>query len=257
MAVTPSASYSLTLRIELENEPGTLGDVTSAIGEAGGSVGAIDIVKAEDGKLVRDITVDARSQENWDQILDGKTLPLYNQPRESAWYHWAQGLAHASRGDVASAETSYQDMQKALDALKSASSIPPQLEGAQVELEGLIQVKKGKREKGIDLLRKAARMEAELLYTEPPAYPRPALEMLGKTALLLRDFKEAEAAYRQALDNEPGSGRALWGIAQALNGASKRTESDKAYAEFVRVWKTADSDLPEMNSRGEAESQRK
>ena len=46
MPVTPSASYSLTLRIELDNEPGMLGEVTSAIGEAGGSVGAIDIVKA-------------------------------------------------------------------------------------------------------------------------------------------------------------------------------------------------------------------
>src|SRR5688500_3661688 len=69
VAVTPSASYSLTLRIQLENEPGMLGDVTSAIGEAGGSVGAIDIVKAEGGKLVRDITVDARSQEHWNQII--------------------------------------------------------------------------------------------------------------------------------------------------------------------------------------------
>ena len=45
MSVTPSASYSLTLRIELDNEPGMLGEVTSAIGEAGGSVGAIDIVE--------------------------------------------------------------------------------------------------------------------------------------------------------------------------------------------------------------------
>ena len=32
MSVTPSASYSLTLRVELENEPGMLGEVTSAIG---------------------------------------------------------------------------------------------------------------------------------------------------------------------------------------------------------------------------------
>ena len=70
MSVTPSASYSLTLRIELENEPGTLGDVTSAIGEAGGSVGAIDIVKAGSGKLVRDITVDASSQEHWGLIIE-------------------------------------------------------------------------------------------------------------------------------------------------------------------------------------------
>jgi malate dehydrogenase (oxaloacetate-decarboxylating) len=70
MSVTPSASYSLTLRIELDNEPGMLGEVTSAIGEAGGSVGAIDIVKAASGKLVRDITVDASSQEHWGLIIE-------------------------------------------------------------------------------------------------------------------------------------------------------------------------------------------
>ncbi len=70
MSVTPSASYSLTLRIELDNEPGMLGEVTSAIGEAGGSVGAIDIVKATRGKLVRDITVDAASQEHWALIIE-------------------------------------------------------------------------------------------------------------------------------------------------------------------------------------------
>ncbi len=69
MSVTPSASYSLTLRVELLNEPGMLGEVTSAIGESGGSVGAIDIVKAEGGKLVRDITVDAPSQEHWGPIM--------------------------------------------------------------------------------------------------------------------------------------------------------------------------------------------
>ena len=72
MSVTPSASYSLTLRIELENEPGMLGEVTSAIGEAGGSVGAIDIVKAGSGKLVRDITVDAPSQEHWEPDHRGR-----------------------------------------------------------------------------------------------------------------------------------------------------------------------------------------
>ncbi|MEX0992456.1 MAG: NAD-dependent malic enzyme [Solirubrobacterales bacterium] len=69
MPVTPSASYSLTLRVRLENEPATLGEVTSAIGRAGGSVGAIDIVKASGGQLVRDIAVDARDQDHWNDIL--------------------------------------------------------------------------------------------------------------------------------------------------------------------------------------------
>jgi len=69
MSVAPSASYSLTLRVELQNEPGMLGELTSAIGESGGSVGAIDIVMADGGKLVRDITVDAPSQEHWEPIM--------------------------------------------------------------------------------------------------------------------------------------------------------------------------------------------
>jgi malate dehydrogenase (oxaloacetate-decarboxylating) len=69
MAVTPSASFSLTLRIRFENEPGVLNDVTSAIAAAGGSIGAIDTVKSEQNRIVRDIAVDARSREHWDQII--------------------------------------------------------------------------------------------------------------------------------------------------------------------------------------------
>jgi len=39
----PSASYSVTIRTEYDNRPGMLARVTSAIGEAGGDIGAIDI----------------------------------------------------------------------------------------------------------------------------------------------------------------------------------------------------------------------
>jgi hypothetical protein len=34
MAITPSASYSITVRVEIKNRPGMLDRVTSAIGEA-------------------------------------------------------------------------------------------------------------------------------------------------------------------------------------------------------------------------------
>src|SRR6266550_7254956 len=69
MPVTPSASFSLTLRIRFENEAGILGEVTSAIGHAGGSIGAVDIVQSHDHQVVRDIAVDARSTEHWDEII--------------------------------------------------------------------------------------------------------------------------------------------------------------------------------------------
>ncbi len=71
MSVTPSAQYSLTIRVEIDNTPGMLGRVASAIGEAGGVIGAVDLIEVEDDRLVRDITVDAADQSHWDAIVAG------------------------------------------------------------------------------------------------------------------------------------------------------------------------------------------
>jgi malate dehydrogenase (oxaloacetate-decarboxylating) len=69
MPLTPSASYSLTLRLKLENSPGVLGEVTSAIGRAGGQIGAIDIIETHDNWLLRDVAVDARDRDHWTDIM--------------------------------------------------------------------------------------------------------------------------------------------------------------------------------------------
>ena len=47
VAATPSAQYSLTLRVEIDHRPGMLGKVASAIGDAGGTIGAVDLVQVE------------------------------------------------------------------------------------------------------------------------------------------------------------------------------------------------------------------
>ena len=64
MEVTPSASYSVTLRVEIQNRAGMLGHLTSEIGRMGGDLGAIDIVSAGQGVMVRDITVNCRDNEH-------------------------------------------------------------------------------------------------------------------------------------------------------------------------------------------------
>lgn len=69
MSITPSASYSLTLRIKLSSRAGTLGEVTTAIGRAGGDIGAIDIVSASRDFVVRDITVNAVSSKHGEEII--------------------------------------------------------------------------------------------------------------------------------------------------------------------------------------------
>jgi malate dehydrogenase (oxaloacetate-decarboxylating) len=68
MSVTPSAQYSLTIRVEIAHRPGMLGRVASAIGKAGGIIGAVDLVEVSDDKLLRDITVDTADQQQWNAI---------------------------------------------------------------------------------------------------------------------------------------------------------------------------------------------
>ncbi|TML96827.1 MAG: NAD-dependent malic enzyme [Actinobacteria bacterium] len=69
MAATPSAQYSLTIRVEIEHKPGMLGQVATAIGQAGGTIGSVDLVKVDDRYTLRDITVDAAGPEHWEQII--------------------------------------------------------------------------------------------------------------------------------------------------------------------------------------------
>jgi malate dehydrogenase (oxaloacetate-decarboxylating) len=69
VSATPSAQYRLTIRVKLEDAQGILGQVTSAIGEAGGMVGAVDLVETEGNHSLRDIVVDASGRDHWERIL--------------------------------------------------------------------------------------------------------------------------------------------------------------------------------------------
>ncbi len=53
----PQASNSVTLRVELANQPGMLARLTSAIGQHGANIGDIEIVQSEGPVLTRDVTV--------------------------------------------------------------------------------------------------------------------------------------------------------------------------------------------------------
>src|SRR5262245_47015849 len=69
LSVAPSASYSLTVRLEIRNRPGMLGRVASAIGEAGGDIGAVELVQTTRERVVRDITINARDDVHGQEIV--------------------------------------------------------------------------------------------------------------------------------------------------------------------------------------------
>jgi malate dehydrogenase (oxaloacetate-decarboxylating) len=71
--ISPSAGYTQTLRCALRQEPGMLGRLTSAIGEAGGDLEALEIVGHRKGIVIRDISVMARDEEHAEQIAEAAT----------------------------------------------------------------------------------------------------------------------------------------------------------------------------------------
>lgn len=62
-------AYTMTVRCQIQNRPGMLGQVATAIGEAGGDIGAVDIVRAERSSVVRDITVRVQDELHGDRIV--------------------------------------------------------------------------------------------------------------------------------------------------------------------------------------------
>jgi malate dehydrogenase (oxaloacetate-decarboxylating) len=68
-SLLPGGSYSVTIRAEYPNMPGTLGKVASIIGENGGDLSSIDLVEADRTKMIRDLTVGVRDSEHAVSIL--------------------------------------------------------------------------------------------------------------------------------------------------------------------------------------------
>jgi malate dehydrogenase (oxaloacetate-decarboxylating) len=67
---TPSAQFSLTLRLELPHRPpGLLGKVTAAITRSGGAIIAVDTVDASGDTTLREITVECSSSDHVSEVM--------------------------------------------------------------------------------------------------------------------------------------------------------------------------------------------
>jgi malate dehydrogenase (oxaloacetate-decarboxylating) len=66
----PSASFSAAIRVRIANHPGAFARLASAIGEAGGLLGAIDLVRVEQQTKIRDVNVLADDEHHLDAIVE-------------------------------------------------------------------------------------------------------------------------------------------------------------------------------------------
>jgi tetratricopeptide (TPR) repeat protein len=156
----------------------------------------------------------------WDEVL---ALPDPKKPRQKAWYHWARGVAFASKGDADAAGRESQAMQSAANesARAAKGKVHPTLEVAKLELSGQIDLARDARKSGLKKLEKASAKERKLRYNEPPNYPRPVAEALGHAAIQAGNAQLAERAYKIALEQFPGDHHAQAGL-RALAGGDER-----------------------------------
>jgi tetratricopeptide (TPR) repeat protein len=163
--------------------------------------------------------------QNWDEILDGHSLPVYDRPREQAWRHWAMGLAEAGKGDAAAAAEQARLMDESLKAYDEQvkRKAPAELVVARQELEAHVLGAQKKTDAAIKAFKSASAAQRKLRYSEPPYYPRPVNEALGEFAARAGKTTEAQTAFQTALQDLPGSARSMKGLAAVEKHDGKST----------------------------------
>jgi malate dehydrogenase (oxaloacetate-decarboxylating) len=66
---TPTAAFSIRLRVRLDNRPGTLGRLATAIGEVGGNITAIGGFDVRGSHLDEDVIVNCSSEDHIDKVV--------------------------------------------------------------------------------------------------------------------------------------------------------------------------------------------
>lgn len=194
--------------------------------------------------------------ERWDEILD-RAPDAGGFAAVESWRHFALGLAHAGKGELAQAHDELHRLKKSLEDLTDGlPTLAPQrslqmrqtlaLAVAPLELEGRIAAREGRAEAAVALLHRALDREKAIGYSEPPLYPHPIEEVLGQVFLDLQRWPDAEAMFAAAARRDPGSGRALFGLAQAEERAGQLDQARETFAKFRTAWAQADPDLPQM-----------
>jgi tetratricopeptide (TPR) repeat protein len=198
--------------------------------------------------------------ERWDDILthapDGGGFKIVD-----GWRHFALGLARAAKREAPQARDELHALRRSVNDVRD-ENLPlnaPQrglqlrqalaLAVAPLELEGRILLAEGHADEAVATLRKALDREKAIGYSEPPLYPHPMEEVVGQTLLGLRRWADAESMFDAALIRDPGSGRALYGLAMAQQRAGHADQARATLAKFRAAWAHADADLPEMQAR--------
>jgi tetratricopeptide (TPR) repeat protein len=136
-------------------------------------------------------------------------------------WHYAHGRAQAAQGRIAAAAADLARLRTARDDKALASqrlefNTAGQMLGIAAEvLAGHIAQAKGDLRSAVGHLRKAAQLEDELVYGEPPEWSVPVRQELGLVLIRAGRYAEAQQAFEEDLKRFPKNTWSLEGLQQA------------------------------------------
>jgi hypothetical protein len=98
----PNASYSITMRVELDTDPRSIGRLTTAVGDAAGTVAAVDVVESTGVGMGGEVTGWRRARRPWsDETVVGVPRKPGRSARRDRYYQDDRGAGqHARRSDL-------------------------------------------------------------------------------------------------------------------------------------------------------------
>lgn len=168
---------------------------------------------------------------------------------EGLW-HYARGVAFAAKGDTDSARKE----QVVIDHLRKSGDFSG-LTTAGVPAEHVLQIAshvvqariaqvKGDLASAAENFQKAAVLEGQLTYMEPPYWYYPVRQSLGAVLLQKGDLDGAEQAFRGSLVQTPNNGWALYGLAEVYK---KRGDAKRAAAAEELLGKAWSGDREQLD----------
>lgn len=179
----------------------------------------------------------------WDEMLKLPKPPAA-LPITTCFWHFGRATALAAQNKVEEALREQQEFRSAVarvpeGAMMAINPAHKVLEVADLTLAGEIAFRKDEIDAAVSSLTKAAKLEDDLKYMEPPDWIQPVRHSLGAVLFNAGRTAEAEQVYRDDLARLPENGWSLFGLAQCLE-ARKSPDAAAVRERFEKAWKDAD-----------------
>ena len=183
----------------------------------------------------------------WQEVLN-EPKPSSDMLVSNVLWHYSRGLAFAALKDVSNAQAEQKEFDAARKNVPADNVYGYNLAStifnlADLTLKGALAEAQNDIPSAIKFLQEGVAAQHRINYNEPPDWFIPIRETLGSLYLKNQQYKEAEATFRELLNQHPRDGRGLFGLFLSLKNQNRETDAFWIHQEFVKAWQYSSTPL--------------